>query len=231
MTSATTPSAATDGRGEVDQRRTLSELYALLATCFAHPDETFHRAASSGEFEAQVRTRLERLERLEPDTDTDADADPLPAPSPPVEPDLDAHRKAYLRTFEGFDGPSAPPVESVYEPWWDGQERELLSGPAAVDAERRYEAIDADLPDVYPADHLAVLLEYASLALEAGRDDEYADFHARHFDWIDAFADRVDETADAPFYEWTVDVLETVVLTAERRYLTDKAGEDRGDAG
>ncbi|AFZ71805.1 TorD/DmsD family molecular chaperone [Natronobacterium gregoryi] len=220
MTSATTPPSAADRNGEIDDRRTLSELYALLAKCFVHPDEPFHRAVRSGEFETAVRDRLERL-----------DSDSTPSPAPSAEESHADLRRAYLQTFEGFDGPSAPPVESVYEPWWDGRERELLSGPAEADAKRRFEAIDADRPDAYPADHLAVLLEYASLALEAERDDEYADFHARHFDWLSAFADRVTETADAPFYEWAVEVLEVAVLTAKRRYLDGGTAFDRGEPG
>lgn len=212
MTSTSTDTAAP----EQDDRQTLAELYALLAKCFEHPSEPFYEAARTGQFDAELRTRLEQL---------GIDVEPAPA----VEVSHSELRKAYLRTFEGFDGPSVPPIESVHEPWWDGRERELLSGPAEADAERRFAAIDVEIPDRYPADHLAVLLEYASLALEAGHDDEYADFHAQHFDWLDAFAERVAAIDGAPVYRWAAETTVRVVADAGDRFVdgTDHGGGSR----
>ncbi len=204
MTSTTTDAAAP----EQDDRQTLAELYTLLAKCFEHPSEPFYEAARTGRFDAEVRTRLERL---------GIDVEPAPA----IEVSHGELREAYLRTFEGFDGPSAPPIESVHEPWWDGRERELLAGPAEADAERRFAAIGVEIPDRYPPDHLAVLLEYASLALEADRGDEYADFHAQHFDWLDAFAERVAAIGDAPLYRWATETTARVAAEASKQFVDD----------
>lgn len=201
---------------EREDRQTLAELYALLAKCFEHPSEPFYEAARTDRFDAEVRTRLERL-GVEVEL------------APSLEASHGELREAYLRTFEGFDGPSVPPIESVHEPWWDGRERELLSGPAEADAERRFEAIDADVPGAYPADHLAVLLEYASLVLEAGWDGEYADFHAHHFDWLDTFAERVAAIGAAPFYRWAAETAARVVADAGERFAdgADPGGGSR----
>ncbi len=191
-------------------RQAFADCYALCASCFEQPTEAFEDALETGELDAEVAARLEQLD-LEI------------ASSPPLEMSL---RQAYLRTFEGFDGPAAAPIESVYEPWWDGTERGLLAGPPAADAERRFEAIDADIPASYPPDHLAVLLEYASLTLEAGRVDEYADFHDQHFDWLSAFGTRLEETGDVAFYAWVLEVTETVVDAAGEQLL-EAGGGDR----
>ncbi len=199
-----------------NDHQTLAELYTLLAKCFEHPSEPFSEAVRTGQFDTEVRTRLDRL---------DVDADPVPT----VAASHGELREGYLRTFEGFEGPSAPPIESVYEPWWDGRERRLLSGPAEADAKRRYGAIEAEIPNRYPADHLAVLLEYAALTLEAGRGDEYADFHAHHFDWLDAFTERVRETSAAPFYRWAAETTARVAAEASDRFIddTDSGGDSR----
>ena len=198
---------------ERDDRQTLTELYTLLAKCFEQPSEPFYEAVLTGRFDVEVRTRLDRL---------DVDGDPVPT----VEMSHGDLREAYLQTFEGFEGPSAPPIESVHEPWWDGRERELLSGPAEADAKRRFAAIGVEIPDRYPPDHLAVLLEYESLALEAGRVDEYADVHAQHFDWLDTFAERVGAIGGAPFYLWAAETTARIVVDAGGRFAdgTDHGG-------
>lgn len=175
----------------------VADCYATLARCFDKPDETFLEAIHSGELDEVLSAHLAAL---------DLDVDP----APPVE-DRGDLIEGYRRTFEGYDGPSAPPVESVYEPWWDGQQREILSGPAATDMRRRFEALEIEPPGPYPADHLALELEYASLLLEAGNEEAYVAFHREHFDWIPDFAARVEATVDDPFYAWAVSVLERTI--------------------
>lgn len=191
----------------------LAAAYALLSKCFQPPDEEFRDAIRSGRFEEELADRLSTI-GIEPDS--------------PPEDDLDELREAYRRSFEAYEGPYAPPAESVYKEWHDGTEREILSGPPAHDMEQRYEAIDAEIPPQYPADHVALLLEYGSLVLEAGDLEEYARFHDEHFDWIPAFRERVERTSDIPMYTWAVRTLETVLnLTAERIDGSGSAGGDR----
>lgn len=200
---------------EPDDRRslpadleTLPELYALLASCLSRPDRELREAIETGDLEAEL-TRLTSSLSLE-------------VGSPPSFADGDDAREAYRRTFDAYDGPSAPPVESVYEPWHDGTNRELLSGPAAVDMRRRYAALGVDIPGDYQPDHVALLLEYASLVLEAGEVGRYDQFHEEHFDWIPAFRTRIEETDGDPFYRWTVATLESVLEAVDTHRRSDR---------
>jgi TorA maturation chaperone TorD len=177
-------------------RQRLADLQTLLSQCFQHPDADFVEAVQTGQLEATFEERLGSFE---------TDLEPRPPDAP------EGFREAYMRTFEGYDGGYAPPVESVYEEWWDGTERELLSGPAARDMRRRYAGHEIETPSAYPADHVSLLLEYGSLLLEAGAVEEYLVFHDEHFDWIPAFRERVAATCDVPFYSWAVETLEAVL--------------------
>ena len=176
-----------------------ADLYALLATCFQHPDDEFVETVESGALAATVEDCAVQVGL------TEIESPPALADSPP---------EAYLRTFEAFDGEYAPPAESAYEAWWDGDQRGILAGPPASDMQRRYEAINATVPAAYPADHISLLLEYGSLLLEADNREEYAAFHAEHFDWIASFRERVETTADVPFYHWAVQTLDRVTTAA-----------------
>ena len=176
-------------------------LYAVLATCFQHPDDEFIETVENGTLAATVDDCVDQLDITNIETPPSFDGSP---------------QEAYLRTFEAFDGDYAPPAESAYEAWWDGDKRGILAGPPASDMQRRYEAIDAEVPAAYPADHISLLLEYGSLLLETDNTDEYARFHAEHFDWVPAFRTRVEETADSAFYHWSVQTLDRVTQSAAR---------------
>lgn len=176
-----------------------ADLYAVLATCFQHPDDELIAAVDDGTLAATVDEHAEQLGL------TDIESPPAFEGSP---------QEAYLRTFEAFDGDYAPPAESAYEAWWDGDKRGILAGPPASDMQRRYEAIDAEVPAAYPADHISLLLEYGSLLLETDNTEEYAAFHAEHFDWVPVFRARVEETSDSAFYHWAVQTLDRVTTAA-----------------
>lgn len=187
----------TDTEG-LPARAAATELYVLLSRCFEHPNEAFVESVHTGTFEETIHSRA---------TELDIDLPPVPELA-----DLPTVRAAYRRSFESYDGPSASLVESVYREWHDGRERGLLSGPPAHDMQRRYDALDVDVPEQYQPDHLALLLEYASLVLETGELDAYEQFHREHFAWLADFHARVDETCDEPFYRWATTAL---VRTAE----------------
>ena len=193
---------------ENHQTETLVELHTLLARCFERPGPELATAITSGRLDAAIRERAERL---------GIDLEEPPRPDEPLE--------AHLRTFESFEGPAAPLAESVYKEWWDGTERGILSGPPAHDMERRYEAADIEIPEGYAADHLAVILEYASLVLETDAD-AYPSFRANHLDWIDDLEERVAETCDVPFYRWAVTTLQAV-LDRTDEHISDDPSQQR----
>ncbi|MFC7045014.1 molecular chaperone TorD family protein [Halobacteriaceae archaeon GCM10025711] len=99
-----------------------------------------------------------------------------------------------------------------------GRDGGLLGGPSAVDMRRRYAALGATPPSAYPADHVALLLEYASVLLEHGEREAYAAFVADHLDWLPAFRAQVDRAAaDAAFYRWAVALVDDVVAAVRDR--------------
>jgi len=176
-----------------------ADLYTVLATCFQHPDDAFVAAVEDGTLATTIEGRAQQLGLTAVETPPAFERSP---------------QEAYLRTFEAFDGEYAPPAESAYEAWWDGDKRGILAGPPASDMQRRYEAIDAEVPAAYPADHISLLLEYGGLLLETELFAEYAQFHAEHFDWIPAFRERVEATSQSPFYHWAVQTLDRVTTAA-----------------
>lgn len=199
MTPSESVEASTSGPSATD-----GELFAALASCFQQPDVGFVRAIDNGELASVVGARMITIEGIE---------------RPPEVQDLATLRREYLHTFEAFEGEYAPPAESAYEKWWDGTKRGILSGPPASDMKRRHEVLDAEVPPEYPADHISLLLEYASLLLDVEQYEEYARFHAAHFDWIPAFRERVEETSDSAFYLWAVWTLDSVVDAMGERYV------------
>ena len=182
---------------------TVGELYTLLARCFGSPDEELLDALQDGSLHDQLVERSERL-----------GFSPERPPTPAVD-TAGEFRELYLGTFEAFDGPYAVPAQSAHEQWWDGRQGGLLGGPAAADMRERYDRAGIDVPEAYPPDHVALLLEYAGLLLESGSGRAYAEFHADHMGWFPAFQRRIEETEGAEFYQWAAGVLVEAVDRAE----------------
>lgn len=175
-----------------------SEAVIVLSNCLRHPDESVREAVSSA---AGLSAAIEALERVG-----------VEPPAPPAIEDRDL-TEDYEGLFGAFRTPFAPPAASPYKEWYEGREG-LMEGPPATAMERRYAAIGADVPEAYPADHVALELEYASILLEAGEIDELRRFVESDLDWTDAFATLVeDASAEAPFYRWSV---RTLVETMDR---------------
>lgn len=191
----------------------LSELLVILSRCFEQPDASFVEAVNNGEFTETLTQRTDQL------------AIDVPK-APPLE-DLQTARVGYRRTFEAYDGPYAPPVESVYKEWHDGQHRELLSGPPAVAMKRTLTEAGIDVPDRYPPDHLVVLLEFASMLLAADDLEAVRSFWVTHLDWIPAFNERVEQTSDVPFYRWATTVLARTVAAVDEQFANHSPEHNR----
>ena len=191
-----------------------SEAVIVLSNCLRHPDESVRAAVSSPEALSSAIESMERvgIEPAEPPTIDDRDL-----------------AEDYESLFGAFRTPFAPPAASPYKEWYEGHEG-LMEGPPATRMERRYDAIDASVPQSYPADHVALELEYASILLDAGETDEIRRFVESELDWIDAFGVLVEEAvAEAPFHRWSVTVL-IEALTALRAELgIDQPEQDRID--
>ncbi|AUX07786.1 chaperone protein TorD [Halalkaliarchaeum desulfuricum] len=191
----TNPDATTEPVPELANSDDWAQLCSLLAECLKHPDERFFTDVEAGLLDTEIDMLVDRLDLPEPE------GGPATELLPETVGSLD---NEYIRLFEGLESPYAIPVESPYREWHAGTGREgLLEGPPADEMRRRYDALEAEIPAAYPPDHLALLLDYASVLLESGGPDEYRPFFRDHFDWLPAFQ-RLLETAeaDAPFHRW-----------------------------
>jgi TorA maturation chaperone TorD len=130
----------------------------------------------------------------------------------------------YEALFGAYLTPFAPPAASPYKEWY-GDRSGLMGGPPASAMEQRYDALEADVPEAYPPDHVALELEYASLLAEAEQWEDLAAFVAEELDWIEAFASVVDEAAaEAPLQRFCVTHLVSVI--EQLRSELDVAGPD-----
>ena len=183
-------------------------LHTLLADCFKEPTDGFVEEVQAGHLESELEDHAAALSL------------DLENVSPPAPADRGELQRSYLSVFEAMEEPFAPPVESPYKPWYGDRDGGLMGGPSATDMQRRYEAGAASPPPAYPPDHVALLLAYGALLLEAEADDQYREFVADHLDWIEALGVLVDQAAaTAPFYRWAVDVLEAIT-----RDIRDRVG-------
>lgn len=187
----------------------LAQLYSLLSECLKHPDEALHDDIEAGRFDTE---REQLTSGLEIDVDAVPSADQLPESRAALD-------NQYIALFEAFEKPYAPAVESPYKEWHEGAGSDgLLGGPPADDMSRKYAALGVSHPAAYQPDHLALLLEYASLLVENDDRDAYATFVDEHLDWLPAFRRLVeDAAADAPFYRRTVALVCEIVGTERER--------------
>lgn len=192
----------------VERNVAWSDALAALSNCLRHPDREVHDA-----LEDEPETIPELLSQI----DVDAD-EPVSVSGRDLTEDYEA-------LFGAFATPFAPPAASPYKEWY-GDRSGLMGGPPATAMQRRYEALGATVPDAYPPDHVALQLEYASLLAEAGEWDELAAFVEAELDWVEAFAELVEEaTAQAPLHRWCV---EQLVATIEQlRAELDVSGPDQ----
>ncbi|MDR5673732.1 molecular chaperone TorD family protein [Halalkaliarchaeum sp. AArc-GB] len=192
----------------------LARCYSLLSECLKHPDETFYEDITAGRFDAE---REQLTSGLGLDVETVPTAEQLPDSRAVLD-------NQYIALFEAFETPYAPPIESPYKEWHGGAGSDgLLGGPPADDMREKYAALGSSPPAAYQPDHLALLLEYASLLVDGSDRDAYETFVRDHLDWLPAFRRLVeDAAAEAPFYRRSVAlVCDTVAVERERLDLPE----------
>lgn len=206
-------------RPELTNSDDWAQLCSLLAECLRHPDERFFADVEAGLLDAEVDELAHRLDLGVPDGGPASELIPE---------DVGSLDNEYIRLFEGLESPYAIPIESPYREWHPGTGREgLLEGPPAEDMRRRYGELEAEIPAAYPADHLALLLEYAAVLLEADAPDQYRPYFAEHFEWLPAFARLVENAAaDAPLYRWCARLTCAWIGTARRRLDLSEPSEE-----
>jgi TorA maturation chaperone TorD len=194
-----------------------ADLLAALATSLRRPDEGLVAAAEGGELADALRASSAAL-----------DLRPVQGTQPPAVGSVGELTESYVALFEAMQTPYAPNAESPYKQWYGGASG-MMAGPPAEEMARRYTAADAEFPGGYPADHVALLLEYAALLLEEGADGEFGTFVDDHLDWIPAFRLATEgAAADAPFHTWAIRLLDDVTTTLRSRL--DVEPVDQGTA-
>lgn len=186
-----------------------SDLLVALSTCLREPDQQLVASVRDGSLQ----------DALVAATDT-ADVSEVAIDPPPVRA-VGTLTESYLALFQGMEIPYAPPAESPYKPWYDDRTG-LMGGPPAAEMAQRYGAVDAEFPDAYPADHVALLLEYGSILLDAGQHEEFAGYVDAHLDWVPALRlATAGAAAEAPFQRWAVRLLDDVVADLRSRLGID----------
>lgn len=203
----------------LDRPDAWADLLAALGNCLRDPDEALVESVRSGELRDALAEATEAVD-LQPDAGID----------PPGVTSVGDLTESSRELFEAMRTPYAPPAESPYKPWYDGRAG-LMGGPPAEEMVRRYEALDADVPKGYPPDHVALLLEYGTVLLDAGETEAFADHVDAHLDWIPALALATEgAAAEAPFYRWAVHLLDDATATLRSRLGVDPIGDDRARA-
>ncbi len=196
-----------------------ASVQTLLAECLKEPTEGFVDEVQAGQLAAELSAHADVLGLS------------LTDPTPPIPVDRSSLQRTYLSLFEAMKQPFAPPAESPYRSWYGDRPGGLMEGPSATDMERRYAAIDASPPPGYPADHIALLLEYGALLLDSGAIDEYRAFLDEHLDWVSAFARQADDAAaEGAFYQWVIGVLQEVMAELRTRLDVSQPSESAIDS-
>lgn len=182
----------------LDEPEAWAELQVILSNCLKHPDDSLRTAIEDGTLTTELTEALDTIGLAEQSR-------------PPAISDRDL-TEDYEALFGAYRRPFAPPAASPYKEWYDDSRKGLMEGPPASWMEDRFAAIDITVPEAYPADHIALQLEYASLLTEAGEYEKLAAFLDTQLDWVDAFAEMVSAAvAEAPLYRFCVDLLLGVV--------------------
>lgn len=183
-----------------------ADLLSTLATCLRRPDDEVVAAVEDGELRAALGDAAEAL-----------DLRPVRTTQPPAVHSVGDLTESYVALFEALRTPYAPNAESPYKPWYGGRSG-MMAGPPAEEMARRYAAAEADVPEGYPADHVALLLEYGALLLDGGADEAFGTFVEEHLDWIPALRLATEgAAADAPFHSWAIRLLDDVTTALRSR--------------
>jgi TorA maturation chaperone TorD len=205
----------TDDQPALEPTDRWRDLHVVLGAGLRHPDGQLREDVESGAYARELTDVATDL-GVEDDLET-------------VPPEMDDREftEDYVALFEAARTPYAPPAESPYREWYGSRDGGLMGGPSASDMRDRYRAIDAEVPEAYPADHVALQLEYGSFLLEAGEHEEYRAFVEHHLDWLPAF-ERATEAAaaEAPFHRWVVALTATTFgIVRDRLGIVDPTDE------
>lgn len=208
----------TDDQPALEPSDRWRDLHVVLAAGLRHPDRQLPEDVDGGVYARELT-----------DVANDIGIEDALGIDPPAVEGRD-FTEDYVALFEAARTPYAPPAESPYREWYRSRDGGLMGGPPAGDMRDRYRAIGAEIPEAYPADHVALQLEYGSFLLEADEHEEYRAFVADHLDWLPAFARATEAAAaEAPFHRWVVSLTATTFgIVRDRLEIADPTDETVG---
>ncbi|MFZ5827883.1 MAG: TorD/DmsD family molecular chaperone [Bacillota bacterium] len=174
-----------------------ARMYALLAQPLLPPGEESRRICS-GQWAAEARETLQAL-----------------GLDLPVPPSLGARscRQAQQEYLDALAAPGHPvrPVESIHKVWTTdptatlpiANQKGWLGGDAAAHLRALYEAMQISIPPdfAHAPDHLALELEFMSLLIEQGTQEQQELFRAQHLDWLNDLAADARSRGAPLFYQ------------------------------
>lgn len=197
----------------LDRTAAWADLLVVVSNCLHNPDEQLLASVQDGSLRAVLAEATDTADLQEVDVD------------PPVVTSLGVLTESYTGLFQAMETPYAPPAESPYKPWYEDRTG-LMCGPPAAEMKQRYAALDVEVPDAYPTDHVALLLEYGSILLNAGEREEFAGHVDAHLDWVPALRLATEgAAAGAPFHRWAVALLDDILRGLRPRLGLDPVAD------
>ncbi len=208
-------------------------IYAALSECFKEPSEEFADDIASGRLEEVIKEGLSQLNIPVPGEmlmscrlTNDEENNP---PLPPLE---KGGKGGFERLFSSeiivvynklkadyhslFFPLYVVPVESVYKEWSKTDdvsgamngEKGFIMGDPAVEMINRYRMAGIEIPQTYKdtPDHIAILLEYASLLCENIKREDRASFVSGHLDWVTELHNDIYKYSESNFYRAVADI-------------------------
>jgi len=180
-------------------------IYAALSECFKEPSEEFADDIASGRLEEVIKEGLSQL--------------CIPVPGEMLR-SLRIYNPVYKKLKADYHSLFFPlyvvPVESVYKEWAETDDvtgamkgdKGYIMGDPAVEMINRYRMAGIEIPQLYKdtPDHIAILLEYASLLCENIGKDERACFVSGHLDWVEALRTDIHKCSESNFFRAVADI-------------------------
>ena len=194
-------------------------IYAALSECFKEPSEEFADDIASGRLEEVIKEGLSQL--------------CIPVPGETLR-SLRIYNPVYKKLKADYHSLFFPlyvvPVESVYKEWAETDDvtgamkgdKGYIMGDPAVEMINRYRMAGIEIPQLYKdtPDHIAILLEYASLLCENIGKDERACFVSGHLDWVEALRTDIHKCSESNFFRAVADITVDFILYERANLMT-----------
>ena len=191
-------------------------IYAALSECFKEPSEEFADDIASGRLEEVIKEGLSQLCIPVPGETLRSLRPCQEIPKPVRDDGKSVYNKLKADYHSLFFPLYVVPVESVYKEWAETDDvtgamkgdKGYIMGDSAVEMIHRYRMAGIEIPQLYKdtPDHIAILLEYASLLCENIGKDERACFVSGHLDWVEALRTDIHKCSESNFFRAVADI-------------------------